>query len=319
MLYNLDVYTDLLSYLGIEPGNGTPDVNIRIVQAYNAALQTLYAKGPYWMRKNKGAAICPAPQGITIGVTNGSVSLTDGSQITQRMIGCMIRIEGEPGDNEIVDNQTLLVPITQPTAEVSATVYFNAVVLPHTVNSVSGNVFLDDTAWELQPLFYGENQLYKQWPAFPVDAYYTLQTNLYLWVKIGIPTGYYVQPLQKQVAPSWGSRLMIWPVPNSQRTLKWDQELSAPCVTLAELELDLINPDGSYSEQPTQAVAIPGGMHEKVLLPLARYELSSYPHFLESKRAFITSQWQEALSTLKEINPRRQSGAQVRPEYFMPN
>jgi hypothetical protein len=319
MLYNLDVYTDLLSYLGNEPGNGSPDEDARILQAYNSALQTLYSKGPYWMRKNKGSAICPAPQQLTLGVINGSVALSDGSQITPRMIGCMIRIQGEPGDNEIVDNATLLVPITQPSAQVSATVYFNAVILPSTVNSVAGNVFLDDTAWELQPLFYGENQLYKQWPAFPVDAYYTLQTNLYLWVKIGIPTGYYVQPLQKQVAPSWGARLMIWPVPNSQRTLKWDQELAAPAVQLADLEIDLINPDGTFSSPPTKSVAIPGGMHESVLLPLARFALSSYPHFLESKRAFITQEYGEALSKLKEINPRRQNGAQIRPEYFRPN
>lgn len=315
MLYNLDVYNDLLSYLGHEPGNGAPEENTRILQAYNSALQTIYSDGPYWMRKNKGAAICPAPQQITIGVTNGSVTLANGAQITQRMIGCMIRISGEPGDNEIVDNQTLLVPITQPSGTVAATVYFNAIVLPATVNSVSGNVFLDDTAWELQSLFYGENQLYKQWPAFPVDAYYTLQTNLYLWVKIGIPTGYYVQPLQKQIGPNWGSRLMIWPVPNSQRTIKWDLELAAPCLTLDDLELDLIGTNTA----PTKAVAIPGGMHESVLMPLARFALSSYPHFLESKRSFITAENATALNKLKQINPRRQNGAQVRPEYFMPN
>jgi hypothetical protein len=167
----------------------------------------------------------------------------------------------------------------------------------------------------LQPLFYKDNQLYKQWPAFPVDAYYTLQTNLYLWIKIGIPTGYYVQPLQKQVGPNWGFRLMIWPVPNSPRTLKWDQEIAAPSLSLTDLELNLIGTNTA----PTKAVAMPGGMHESVLLPLARNALSSYPHFLESKRAFIATEAANALSLLKEINPKRQNGAQIRPEYFMPN
>jgi hypothetical protein len=314
MLTNQRIYSKLLAYLGIEPGNGSPDTDNDVLDAINAALQIMFTDGPYWMRKNEGAGIVLNPVTIQIGVTQGSTILTNGSQILPNMIGCMIRIPGEPGDNEIVDNATLLVPITQNTGTISGTVYFNSIILPNNVSGVSGNVFLDDTAWELQPYKYGSNQMFKQWPAFPVDPYYILQSSLYIRLRIGVPTGYYIVPLQKQTGSIFQNRLMIWPVPSNQHTLKWDQELMAVALSLPNLEIAGL----STNTPGTQYVAMPDGLHELVFFPLAALQLSSNPHFLEAKRPFVQTQADRALGYLKLKNPQRQWGAQLRPSVFMP-
>lgn len=316
MLYNQQIYNDLLGYLGIEPGNGVSTTDERIRQAMNSGLQTIWTKGPYFLRRKKGMAIIKTPQTITIGVTKGSATLSDGSQVTTDMIGCMVRISGEMGDNEFVDGTTLLAPVSQATSpSVSATVYFNAFTLPANVSSVSGNVFLDDTAWELQPYFYQENQMFKQWPSFPVDPYFVLQSALYIRLKIGVPTGYYVVPLQKQVAPDWKVQLKMWPVPSSQHTLSWEQEENAPNIPLADLE---IGDPGQDQPTPTKMLPLPGGYHETAWLPLARMALSSYPNFLEEKRAIVATEAGDALSYLRALTPQRQSGAKLRPQVHLP-
>lgn len=317
MLYNQDIYNDLLGYVGAESGMGPTDTDSVILRAMNKALQTIWTKGPYYLRRKKAMAVIKPPVTITIGVTKGSATLTDGSQITDDMIGCMIRIGGEPGDNEIVDATTLMAPLTQPTnATVSAVVYFNSITLDIGVTSVAGNVFLDDTAWELQPYFYEDNQMFKQWPSFPVDPYFILQSALYIRLKVGVPTGYYVVPMQKQVAPNFRNQMKMWPVPNCQHTLSWIQEFMAPNLSLADLE---IGEPGEDQPTPTKILPLPGGLHESAWQPLARMAFSSYPHFLEEKRAFVQTESDEAIQYLKDLTPQRQGGAMLRPQVHLPH
>jgi hypothetical protein len=313
MLFNQDLYNDLIGYLGIEPGNGLPDTDNRVLMAMNAGLQKIWTKGPYYLRRQRGACVLPSPQAVTFNVTNNSVTISGNTSYTAQMLGCMVRIQGEPGDNEFVNGTTLLVPITQATGTVTATVYFNTFTLPPGVTGVSGNVFLDDTAWELQPYFYEDQQMFKQWPRFPVDPYYILQSSLYIRLKVGVPTGYYVVPAQVQTGPTYSLQLKVWPVPSNQHTITFVQEMGPPKLTLTSLEL------GNPQPTPTLITPLPGDMHETAWLPLARMALSSYPHFLESKREYVAQESSDALEYLKSLTPQRQSGAQLRPQTFMAN
>jgi hypothetical protein len=151
--------------------------------------------------------------------------------------------------------------------------------------------------------------MFKQWPRFPVDPYYILQSSLYIRLKVGVPTGYYVVPAQVQTGPSFALQLKVWPVPSYQHTISWIQEIGAPKLQLSDLEIG--------AETPTLITPLPGDLHETAWLPLSRMALSSYSHFLESKRAYVMQESADALDYLKSLTPQRQSGAQLRPQTFL--
>jgi hypothetical protein len=323
MLPNLLLYQDLLSYLGVEPGNGTPDTDQAIATALNGALQRLYILGPTFLRRNDGRWNVRAPVTINLGVTQGSTALTDGTAITPDMVGCTIRIFGENADNEVVSASQLLAPPEVATGEVAATVYFDSFTLPANVISVSGKALLNET-WPIWPAEAAGDEFFTQRPYTtgpPNTHSYDANPNGYSYyrLRVGVPIYYSVQPLQLQVSPNFCQRLRIAPMPAGPFTMKWQQECIAPTVAVADLEAALIQPDGTLSAQPSNYILIPGGTHEITLLPLARMELSANPHFLEEKRAFVQSGAADALTILDKMNPQRQLGMQARPDVFLPN
>ena len=236
------------------------------------------------------------------------------------MIGCLIRIAGEDTDNEVASNDALMFPIANPgSPTASATVYFHAAQLPDDVVKVAGNVFVGDTYRELKPLPYKENTLYKQHPTFQLDPYYTVHPNVLLQYRIGFPLGYYVERMPTNIPNTlFALRLCLWPVPDTQFTVKFLGERSAPQLQLEDLE---IPPPGWTPETEPKAsrnVAIPSGLHETTLLPLARMRLSSWPHFLPSKRDFVAADAATALENIRKVRPQTQGGAVLRPPYFVP-
>jgi hypothetical protein len=311
MLKNQDLYNDLIGYLGNEPGTGPADEDLRILQAINAAMQDVYTSGPEFVRETRVALRFAQPQTVTFGATQGSTATT-GTPFAASMVGCTIRINGEDVDNEIVSPTSVLVPILQgSSSNFSGTVYFDSAQLPPNVIKVSGNVFIDDTPRELKPFQFKENQLWKQYPIWMWDPYCTNRASLIVRSRPAYPVGYWVEPMQANSPASLFSlRLRIWPVPEQPHVVKLIAETSAPQLVLTDLEIG--------SPTPANILPIPGGLHETVLLPLARFRLSSYPHFLPTKRELVIAEGQTALDNLRKIRPQQQSGATLRPPYFLP-
>lgn len=312
MLTNQAIYNDLLGYLGHEPGNGAPEEDQAILQAVNGGLQDIWTNGPEFLREKRMALNYPAPTTLTIPTVQGSDKIA-GEPFTDRMIGCLIRIAGEDTDNEVASNNSLMFPIVGPSVPTaSATVYYHAHKLPHDMIKVSGNVFIGDTYRELKPLPYKENTLYKQHPTFQLDPYYTVHPNVLLQFRIGFPLGYYVERMPvNQPESLFALRLCLWPIPDQQFTIKFLGETSAPQLCLEDLEIARMG-------GATKTVAIPSGLHETTFLPLARLRLSTYPHFLPSKRELIVAQGATALEGIRKVRPQAQGGAVMRPPYFIP-
>lgn len=311
MMLNQEIAYDLYGYLGIEPGNGLPDTDAAIRRAMQAGLQKIYTKGPPYLREQDGACVLQAPQQVTFTVTQGSTVISGLTNWNEQMRGCVVRLSGELGDNVFIDQNTLLVPISQSNGTVSGTLYSNCFTLPPGVTAVSGDVFLDGYR-ELSPLFYEENQVFKEsFPHNHTRAYDILQNSFYLRLQVGIPVGYFVKPCQIQVGPNYLNQIKVWPLPGSIHTLTWKQKISAPKLALSDLEIGVDN--------PTKVVPLPGDLHETAWLPLARMALSAYPHFLEAKRAYVAQEAADALGFLEELTPQPQTGAQLRPSVRLPN
>ena len=309
MLTNQAIYNDLLGYLGIEPGNGAPDTDQRILQDINAALQDIYTNGPDYIRRQRQTARYQAPWQVQIGVTTGS-NVTTGTAFTAAQIGCLIRIDGEDVDNEVTGPNSLLNSIVGTTRTASGTVYCDSVTLPANCIGVEGNCFLDDTARELQPLKFQDKTLFKENPTWAIDPYYVTRSTTFIRSRIGFPEGYYLENCQINTGSTFGLRMRIWPVPQMPYAVKFMGIMVAPSLALADLEIG--------AGTPTKTTPIPGNLHETTLLPLARKRLSSYPHFLAEKRPLVLEEAAQALTNLESISPQPQTGAKLRVPYRAP-
>ncbi len=302
MLTNNDVYSIALSYFGLEdPSHADAGLNERIRRAFNWAFQRLFSQGPEWLRQQDFAAVIRAPRVINNLVVTQYGTATSSGDITTDMVGSSLRIAGEMALNELTSTTSLLRPILQPSCTTSATQWGDCVLLPPNFIGVAGNVFLDGTSLELQPLFYRGNQIYKTWPHHPLDGY-GVRGGIVERFRVGRPIGYWVQPANQLNGTGINQqRLRVWPQPDADHTVQCEIEIGPPEVQLADL-------------QTTNLVSVPVGWHESIFLPLVLINLSQDPHFLPSKKAGLETE-ESVLQTLGALDPQPQGGEQMRLPY----
>lgn len=113
--------------LDITSGNEIPmDVRQEILDAINGGLQVMHSLAPAISKEVVASIPLAAPQAITIGVENGSTTIT-GYDFDSDQYYRTIRISGDSIDNQPMGVNELLHPYGGTTGTVSATLYGDAV------------------------------------------------------------------------------------------------------------------------------------------------------------------------------------------------
>lgn len=111
------------------------DTRLELVDAIAGSIAALHALAPPHSKETTAALTLPAPTVTTLTLTNGSTEFT-GFVPTDEDTYCTIRIDGDPADNQILANGTLLFPFSGPTGTASATIYHDACLIPEPVEEI---------------------------------------------------------------------------------------------------------------------------------------------------------------------------------------
>lgn len=308
-----EVLLDLLGYIGIKtftPGGGsnalnrpnvsTGDIN-RGLSAINAALQEIQVKGPTEFKQDRRSVTLYAPTPVTLTVTDPvTITMTAGQQ--DWMVGCSIKIDGDPYQNEIVgvsgpDISLLRAHPGSPGSNVGAVVYCDAVLLESDVGAVLEPVEMPpnrrltpaNSRADFDRFTYQNNQ--ESTPATSITK------------SVGTPSLYWVEPYYSLVQNYLPLYIRVNPMPGSQTSLIFRAERKTERVGGSIYGSDDTDPDYEFT-------SVPADMVESILLPAARYYFTAHPSFKnkESRQA-IVDQYKQAMDSItvgaSNFNPSR--------------
>jgi len=272
-----------------------PGRNAAVAGALNGAFQRLFAGQGPWVRKDPRAALIYAPTAVTVAVTNGSTAATVTGWASW-MAGCLIVIEGDEAENRIKNDSSsavLKIPYGGTTGTKTATVYCDTVTIGTDVLEV------------YEPVTFRGNRL-TPLPAAGTPASLVVAndygTPAYvnyapsggsLVDSAGIPFFFNVDTWTKDAVTPSGLRITLSPVPNVAGALEYETTLKPPAYSDLSLTTEL---------------PIPLDLADSVFLPIATMMLFDSPFFRGvAVPEAITLKYQEALTTIKSLNPVKQS------------
>jgi hypothetical protein len=143
----------------------TADTRLELVDAINFAGQKLHSLAPPHSKQVIASFSSPAPQTVSLGVTQGSTEIT-GYNFPESDFYRTIRIDGDAVDNQINGTNSLLHPYIGATGTVSAIIYGDAILVPSTIEEIVSDLHIIDTRTRVTQDFsktigsldYGRNQ-----------------------------------------------------------------------------------------------------------------------------------------------------------------
>lgn len=117
----------------------TADTKLELLDAINGGLQKLHALSTHASRTTVISLCLPAPEAVTIGVTNGSYTTT-GTAFTSDQLYRTIKISGDSIDNQISGTNALLHPYGGTTGTVTALIYSDSVAIPQPYAEFVGSI-----------------------------------------------------------------------------------------------------------------------------------------------------------------------------------
>jgi len=268
-----------------------PGRNAAVAGAINGAFQRLFAGQGPWVRKDSRAALIYAPTAVTIAVTNGSTSATvTGWQ--NWMAGCLIVIAGDEAENRIKNDSAsaiLKIPYGGTTGTKTATVWCDAVTIGADVLEVHEPVTF--RSGKLTPLpSTGTPASLVTLNDYGTPSYTNFaESDRGLVASAGMPHFFSVDTWTKDAATPSGQRISLSPVPDRAGALEYETTLQPPAYS----DLSL-----------TTEMPVPLNMVDSVFLPIATMMLFDSPFFRGvAVPDAITAKYQEALTTIKSLNP----------------
>ena len=122
----------------------TADTRLELVDSLNFAFQKLHSIAPPHSKQVIASFYCPAPQTISINVTEGSTEIT-GHNFAESEFYRTIRINGDAVDNQVSGINSLLHPYVGATGTVSAILYGDAILIPSTIEEIVSDLHIIDT------------------------------------------------------------------------------------------------------------------------------------------------------------------------------
>jgi hypothetical protein len=147
-------------------GNGLAELSattrLEMLDAINGALQRLHDLAPHHSKQVTVSATIPAPVTVEISVEKGSTELS-GYTFAGDDIYRTIRIQGDPIDNRLIGNTSLLHAYGGETSTVEATLYGDAIPIPAIYSEVMSNPQVLESGLFLYP-FTDDERLHERRP-----------------------------------------------------------------------------------------------------------------------------------------------------------
>lgn len=293
----------------LAPTQGADNANIRgaspgllnaVAQSLNGAYHELWHLSPASMFERRTAAVLNPPTAITLTVTNGSTACTVTANGASWMAGCTLVINGDPYDNEFLQDTTLLLrPYMGTTGSHSATVYGDAVKLPANEMTVLNPVAIRGLR-TLSP---------SSWTEFQT-AGGNLRTIIGepLWVydamnkRTGQPYLYFVDTRydQSTTPATRNTFLRVAPMPSAAYPLDYRLLATPPQITALDIDT------GDHLADPGTGPVVP--WPELTLYAVARLHFSGDPLFTnQTAMPEILRQHKLAIDSLDHAVPQNAS------------
>lgn len=308
-----DIATQLLLHFSPEE-RSIPDFssflgrNGAVMLAMNGALQELYGKASPWVRHDERGVLLHAPARVSVSVTEGGRGMEIETGWASWMAGCSVVLDGSAMDNQFRGDSEVNVlkyPHAGATGVTGATVYHDCVTLDADVMEVIGPVRVDRVP--LGPLVSGDAPVSASERGDDDYGFHRRSVASPPAARVadlcGRPLGYAVETWATAAMSSPRIRLRLKPAPAAEQHLDYRAMLVPPVVVTNLLS--------------TTEVPVPHGFVESLFFPIARQRLSGSPFFRADAmaRQEIARAYQEAISLLESLNPRKDSGAKLSTLY----
>lgn len=284
-----------------------PEIQARIVNDINAAIQEINTLGPTHVRQRDEAFIAPAPVDLTgCTFTTRSKAWAAGSpSVTADQIGSGIVVSGDPLLNRIESATLLQAPVLSAGLSGNATIYGDCFPLPAGFISILGPVWINGS-YKVNPMLNDEDRLQlirADWLTNYYGQYneYDVYRN---WTRCYDQFFYWIENRGVQ------KYLRLWPGPSQDMRVTFKAEFGPETYTAAQVR----------QTSPNIVPPISAGQTEQILLPIVRKKFSGWIHFNSlDVMPEINFQYEKALLALKAMNPQRQTAAKiVAPSLFGP-
>lgn len=218
------------------------DVALAISSAFQEGSET---GGSEQLRRPNGGFIQPATT-VTMNVTQGSATVASFTGFASWMLGCTIRINGDPQDNEVLSQTLLARPYTGPTANgIGGTVFCDCFTLDSDVEKVVGPLQLTDNRICTECTSRLEFVQRSSYPAVPRPL--GTQGTIYpgfsfapFW-SLGpkpsdaYPSAYFLDTYRDTTKDYLVRRLRLTPIPTATQSVGWEEKVCPIRVTSADI------------------------------------------------------------------------------------
>lgn len=264
-------------------GNGLvelePDVLLEITDAINGGLQQMHALASYESKIVTGSIAVAAPLPITLGVTNGSTTITGHTFTGSQHFGT-IKITGDPIDNQINGPTQILHPYRGTTGTVAATIYFDGVAVSEPYDELVGDPRILETGRSL--MHYRE-----KWEC------------LGPFKQVGCPTSYQVEANARNRNSLAPSVIRFNALPDKDYRMEAQFTIAPIRITTADLSP---SEDDAYDQGAN--IPLRDELIETYLLPIARGILSSSERWKTANKESARADAQMASSKFAALVPR---------------
>lgn len=308
------VRDDLASYIGVEDPTHIPDNALaRMRNDLNAALQEIWAKGPGWLKEGNVGGILYGPTNVTLGTITQSSNVWTGADTLPAWVSRnTIRIDGETYDNQILSKarKEFIIPISGATRAGSGIVFGDCIKLPSYTQSVQRVIIPDK--YQLNPVPDSTALMRNGRYGYRLDygsefEYNTITTRL----DVRNPTHFKIET-HRPISPdgyqnTFEYYVRVVPLPPVPTAVQIDIEIGPPrYATFTTLP------------GPEEEIPMPNNYAESILLPIVRAKFCTWPHFNQPDAIkTLMDEADLAMRQLDNIRPQRNSGARLRPSYFV--
>lgn len=247
-----------------------------IVGVINSSLQDYFGDSPLESKEQNLGAWLNAPTTVTLSVTEGSSTISSFSGYASWMLGCTIRIAGDPQDNEVTSQTLLTHPYAgNTTSGASATVFSDAVQLDGSVAKVLNPVSLPNQS----PLIACTDRwTFMRMSGYPlvVNADGTAYGYPFFWFVqkiVSRPRFWYLEAAYTQGSAYVPRRIRVAPMPDQAYSLAYKAASAAYGIGAADID------NGDHTTDPGVLFPISDGLVESILMPICRQKVSGLAQF----------------------------------------
>ena len=291
---------DGLQWFGHEDATTAPAFLLtNIATELTGALETIYTRGPQWMRQANVSLPVKAARtlaGKSLAKYAVQFDADTGDAVTADMVGCSCEISGDNRWLTLESADALGVGATtrdpwmgESVIGATVTVYGDAIPL-------SAQYGIQQPVY-LHPVIDGR---FQQARLYPLNDRKELQETVYGWRHNTVD-----QP--KWYMTEWHNNalfLRLFPWPDADYAVYFQAEVNPVKYAAADLGND------------ADDVPVPSGMDATVLLPIFRYRLSKYPHFNNDEAIpRLKEEHDDALRQLEAMDPQKEKDLRVLPAF----